>query len=166
MKHNTARSRAVVNKDMYWRTHHKREMFHGTRAGHSEYRRSWAGQRERYWRRAWCAAKERPGVRRLFVSFCSPFQVRRQELHARDCILQAPYTVSSQVLRDHHKERNIELFTYVRPYHAHLDHAGDLARLRVRGRAVAVKEVLLATQNGICGPDVHMHHPILDSRRP
>jgi hypothetical protein len=27
-------------------------------------------------------------------------------------------------------------------------------------------EVLLATQSGICGPDVHIHHPTFDSRRP
>jgi hypothetical protein len=48
---------------------------------------------------------------------------------------------------------------------AHLDDTGDLARLRVRGHAVGVEEVLLATQCGICGPDVHIHHPILNTRR-
>jgi hypothetical protein len=123
------------------------------------YRRSQAGQRERCWRRACCAAKERLGVRRLSVSFRSLFQVRRQELHARDCILQPPHTVSNQVLTDHYEERNIKFFTYVRPYHAHLDDTGDLARLRVRGHATSVEEVQLATQSGICGSDVHIHHP-------
>jgi hypothetical protein len=97
-------------------------------------------------------------------AYPSPFQVRRQELHARDCILQALYTVSNQVLRDHDQERNFQLPTYVRPHHAHLDDTGDLACLRVRGHAVGVEEVLLATQSGICGPNVHMHHPILDFR--
>jgi hypothetical protein len=49
---------------------------------------------------------------------------------------------------------------------AHLDDTGDLARLRVRGHAVGVEEVLLATQSGIYGPDVHIHHPTLDSLQP
>jgi hypothetical protein len=120
--------------------------------------------RERDVRGAWCVAEERLSVRRLSVPFCSPFQVRRQELHAHDCILQLPYTVSNQVLRNHDEERNIKLFTYARPYHAHLDDTGDLARLRVRGHAVGV-EVLLATQSGICGPDVHMHYSALDFLR-
>jgi hypothetical protein len=64
--------------------------------------------------------------------------------------------VSNQVLRDHYEERNIKLFTNIWPYHAHLDDTGDLACLRVRGHAVGVEEVLLATQSGICGPDVHI----------
>jgi hypothetical protein len=50
-------------------------------------------------------------------------------------------------------------------YHVHFDDTGDLARLRVRGHAVGVEEVQLATQSGICGSDVHIHHPILDSCR-
>jgi hypothetical protein len=82
----------------------------------------------------------------LIRPFCSPFQVRRQELHARDCILQAPYTVSNQVLRDHDEERNLQLFTYVQPYHTHLD---DIGNLPVYACA-SVEEVLLATQSGIC----------------
>jgi hypothetical protein len=131
------------------------------------YRRSHAGQRERDVRGEHVVLrKERPRVRRLSIPFCSPFQVRQQELHAQDCILQLPYTVSNQVLRDHHEDRNIKLPTHIRPYHAHLNDTGDLARLRVRGHAVGVEEVLLATQSGICGPDVHVHHPILDSRWP
>jgi hypothetical protein len=69
------------------------------------------------------------------------------------------------VLRDHDEERNFKLFAYIRPYHAHLDNTGDLARLRVRGHAAGVEEVLLATQSGICGPDVHINHPTLDFLR-
>jgi hypothetical protein len=94
-----------------------------------------------------------------------PFQVRRQEHRARDCILQLPYTMSNQVLRNHDEERNFKLFAYIRPYHAHLDDTGDLARLCVRGHAVGVEEVLLATQSGIRGPEVHIHHPTLNTRR-
>jgi hypothetical protein len=120
--------------------------------------------RERDVRGSWCVAEERLSVKRLSVPFCSPFQVRRQELYARDCLLQLPYTVSNQVLRDHDQERNIKLFMYIRPYHAHLDDTGNLARLCVRGHAAGVEEVLLATQPGICGPDVHIRHSDLVSR--
>jgi hypothetical protein len=101
----------------------------------------------------------------LILPFCSPFQVRRRELHVRDRILQLPYPVSNQVLRDHDQERNIKLPTYIRSYHAHLDDTSDLARLRVHGHAVGIEEVLLATQCGICGPEVHTHHPTLDPCR-
>jgi hypothetical protein len=94
--------------------------------------------------------------RRLSIPFCSPFQVLRQELHARDCILQLPYTVSKQVLR-----RNFQLPTYIRPYHAHLDDTGDLARLRVHGHAVGVEEVVRHLRSG------RAYRPsTLDSRRP
>jgi hypothetical protein len=84
----------------------------------------------------------------LIRPFCPPFQVRRQELHTRDCILQAPYPMSNQVLRSHHEERNFKLPTYIRPYHAHLDDTGDLARLRVHGHAVGVEEVLRHLRSG------------------
>jgi hypothetical protein len=73
--------------------------------------------------------------------------------------------VSNQVLKYHHEERNINLPTYIQPYHAHLDDTGDLARLRVRGHTAGVEEVLLATQSGIRGPDMHIRYPDLDSRR-
>jgi hypothetical protein len=84
----------------------------------------------------------------LIRLFCPPFPVRRQELHTRDCILQATYPMGNQVLRSHDEERNIKLLTYIRPYHAHLDDTGDLARLRVRGHPVGVEEVLRHLQPG------------------
>jgi hypothetical protein len=36
----------------------------------------------------------------------------------------------------------------------------------VHDHAAGVEEVLLATQSGICGPDVHMCHPDLESHCP
>jgi hypothetical protein len=102
-------------------------------------------------------------IRSLLLSLpSSPTRTPR----ARDCVLELPYTVNNQVLRNHDEEQNIKLPTYIRPYHAHLDDTGDLARLRVRGHVAGVEEVLLATQSGICGPDVHIRYPDLESRRP
>jgi hypothetical protein len=131
VKHDTARSRAVVNKEMYVGGCDRRDSPDSPELTS----RSTADPMqviERCSRRAWCTAKERLGVRRLSVPFCSPFQVRPQEFYSRDCILQLPYTVSNQVLRDRYEERNIKLFMYIRPHPAHLDDTADLARLRGR----------------------------------
>jgi hypothetical protein len=123
--------------------------------------------RERRLRPArWCVVRERLTSGAYPSTSALPSKLTDKELHTHDHILPVPYTMSNQGLKIHREKWTQGFHMHRRPDHVHLDDTGDLARLRMHDYSGSVEDVLLATECGIYGPDVHLNYPILDCRRP